>query len=170
MLHEADFCGDRLRLEAFLRVVDDGLPERPTRFRRRLRAAEDDGEGSKCRESDGTDSVVGPSRQDKFVNEGTVFDMVSLTRSEQLLYVPEEPLPNAANDDGCQGIREQSERAHPSHRVRVDENEAGTTVTKSSIKTSKTSSTRKRRRLHVNDLTLVRTVSSTGLPQLSVRF
>ncbi|KAF2645386.1 hypothetical protein P280DRAFT_545364 [Massarina eburnea CBS 473.64] len=36
MAHEADFCGDRLRLSAFLRVVGKTSAPRPTRLQRRL--------------------------------------------------------------------------------------------------------------------------------------
>jgi hypothetical protein len=36
MPQEADFYGDRLRLSAFLRVVGNGIPKRPIRFRRRV--------------------------------------------------------------------------------------------------------------------------------------
>ena len=41
MPQEADFCGDRLRLSAFLRVVGNGMPKRPTRFRRRVPVTDD---------------------------------------------------------------------------------------------------------------------------------
>jgi hypothetical protein len=39
MTAEADFCGDRLRLASFLRVVGNA-PQRPLRFRRRIKQDE----------------------------------------------------------------------------------------------------------------------------------
>jgi hypothetical protein len=32
---DANFCGGRLRLTAFLRIVEHNMPQRPTRFKRR---------------------------------------------------------------------------------------------------------------------------------------
>ncbi|KAF2129596.1 hypothetical protein P153DRAFT_396853 [Dothidotthia symphoricarpi CBS 119687] len=46
MAHDANFCGDRLRLAAFLRIMEYGIPPRPTRFRRRVQAVEKPMRGS----------------------------------------------------------------------------------------------------------------------------
>jgi hypothetical protein len=36
MADDANFCGGHLRLTAFLRIVENNMPQRPARFKRRL--------------------------------------------------------------------------------------------------------------------------------------
>lgn len=164
---EADFCGDRLRLHAFLRVVHEGIPERPARFRRRIQTACDDIGASNYLDSDRTDTIIALSQQDisdKPSNDASVFDIVRSPTPEQALHVPEESLPDTSDHNGFQEIGDQTDHAQLPLILRVDRS------VPSPIKVCKTSSTRKRRRLPANELALLRTTSSDGLPQPSVRY
>ncbi|KAF1846616.1 uncharacterized protein K460DRAFT_127088 [Cucurbitaria berberidis CBS 394.84] len=40
MPHDANFAGDRLRLASFLRVMEKGMPQRPSRFKQRLQGVD----------------------------------------------------------------------------------------------------------------------------------
>lgn len=157
MAHEADFCGDRLRLSAFLRVAD-GVPKRPTRFKRRTRPVEAD-EASRREQSAPTDnSLVGRHFHGEFLTSLSVFDTSSSA-------TPDEALLGAVRDS-----RSQRDRGRPdSIQITSILQAKKCAAAKSPSKIRKTSSARRRRRLPVNELVLLRTTSSDGLPRPSVR-
>ena len=161
MAHEADFCGDRLRLTAFLRFAD-GVPKRPTRFKRRTRPVEA-AEASRHGQSAPIENpLVGRLVCGEFPTDLSVSD---IARSA----TPDELLVGTMRDS-----RSQRDRGRPDSvqiaSIRQAENCAtAVAVAKSPMKSCKTSSTRRRRRLPVNELVLLRTTSSDGLPRPSVR-
>lgn len=174
MTQEADFCGDRLRLSAFLRVVADGMPQRPTRFKRRSRGIDHRLGSSGQHDTDHVDARSSPAQKaahEQCHNNTSILDVV---RS------PSPQLPELAAEDfrsvtraksGSQKDREQSEDVQPSENQRqTGERTSVTAVTKSLKKPRKIPSTRKRRHLPVNGLALLRSTSSDGLPLPSVRY
>ncbi|KAF2631187.1 hypothetical protein BU25DRAFT_481740 [Macroventuria anomochaeta] len=96
MPQEADFCGDRLRLSAFLRVVGDGMPQRPTRFRRRLRAVDNGVDTSIYHGTDRADHEVPPA--ERVAREGpssdvSIFDIARSLSPDQPTLAPTDLLP-----------------------------------------------------------------------------
>lgn len=177
MSQEADFCGDRLRLSAFLRVVGDGMPPRLARFRRRLRAAEYGHDVSTARDNIPHDngatitlSLTGSTKRERSVDPSAldVFNSSSFGRPTSEADDPlfKGNIESEAQQGGLQqpGFDEQAITLR-----KADERTSVTSTTVSLSKLRKTSSARKERRLPVNELALSRTTSSDGLPQPSVR-
>ena len=173
MPQEADFRGDRLRLSAFLRVVGDGMPQRPTRFKRRSRDVHLGLNSSTHHDTDRTDEVATPAQEtacERSSNDVPTLDIARSPSPEQPMLTPEDPLPESAAHNGHQGNRERLEGFQlPNIQQQAAKRTSITTNTKSPKKPRQTSSTRKRRRLPANELALLRTTSSDGLPRPSVR-
>ena len=172
MSQEADFCGGRLRLTAFLRVVGDGMPPRPTRFRRRPHAADNGLDVSTSREAGTTDTgeIITPDLG-KRSNDTPTLGTPHLDSSVHLTSEPEHPLPESmvGSRDQRGGHQESQTNQQSSSLQKTEKRTRITITTNSSSKLCKTPSARKKRRLPVNELALLRTTSSNGLPQPSVR-
>ncbi|KAF9694566.1 hypothetical protein EKO04_007363 [Ascochyta lentis] len=171
MSYETDFRGDRLRLHAFLRVVDDGLPKRPSRFRRRFLAVSDDLEASSHSISDYTNDTVASVQEASHegpLNDVSFLDGMRPPNPEQPLPAFEEQSLVTAEDSVQQRGYEQvgcaSAKSNQQTEKRASDQPV-TAATKAHNKLRKTPSTRHRRRIPVNELALLRTTSSDGLPQ-----
>jgi hypothetical protein len=170
MTQEADFCGDRLRLSAFLRVVADGMPKRPTRFRRRLVDSNQSLDSSNQRGSSLLE-VGSPSAQDPTSEQYPEILDVARSPSLQTPGLAAEDL-RSANQSGSKPQSDCSKyegvQHSPVQRQSVKRPSNLTTI-EPSQKPRKISITRKRWHLPVNELALLRTTSSDGLPLPSVR-
>lgn len=173
MTQEADFCGDRLRLSAFLRVVADGMPERPTRFKRRF-VGVDRSFDSQIQHDPGHGDAGSPPGQ-----EAVQKQYPNNTTATHVIYSPSPQPPEIAashlrlttqTNSGSQRHCKQSERVQLlEDQQHIRERESTTAMTEPLDISRKTSSTPKRRHLPVNELALLRTTSSDGLPLPSVR-
>ncbi|KAF3045727.1 hypothetical protein E8E11_006319 [Didymella keratinophila] len=167
MTQEADFCGDRLRLSAFLRVVAEGLPQRPTRFRRRVVDPNHSLDSSTQRDSSLLDAKS-PSDQAPALEQYPENAILKVVRSPSL-QAPELAAEDLrfASQNGSNPQSDCSQREHvqhsPAQKQSVKRSSSPTTL-KPSQKPRKISSTRKRGHLPVNELALLRTMSSDGLP------
>jgi hypothetical protein len=149
MLQVADFCGDRLRLSAFLRVVGDGMPQRPTRFRRRQRAADNLLETSTSHATDGTDiraTVIRHQRishEDEHFLDTSVLDTSHSTLPEHTTPAPEDPLPESTIDSGVQrgGYQQPKDDQHTIAQRKVEKRTPTALTTKSPSEPRKTPST-----------------------------
>ncbi|KAH6614218.1 hypothetical protein C7974DRAFT_72912 [Boeremia exigua] len=169
--YEADFCGDRLRLSAFLRVVGDGMPQRPTRFKRRLRHSHHFSEGLGQDYSDRNGERANPTQKstreghsnDKFIIEASRSSKPKLNtlRSE---HRPQAPALNNGNEHTRGRLEDSQPTDTEEQAVKLT---SITAVTRSPTKPHTVPQIRNRRRLPVNQLALLRTTSSDGLPQPS---
>lgn len=168
MTQEADFCGNRLRLSAFLRVAD-GMPQRPTRFRHRLVDTSHslDSSNQRCASFVG---VRRPSDQDSASAQSLETLNVAHSPTSQTPVFGAEDLRstcqrNKPHSDCSQreGVRCIPVQDQPIKRLPSLGNIEPTR------KPRKISSTRKRWHLPVNELALLRTTSTDGLPLPSVR-
>lgn len=148
--YDANFHNGRLRISAYLRTVGEGLPRRPRRSNRRRAIVEADGQTSK--ERDNTENSV-PC----LPSESKAVDMPP-------------SLPDAS-DEKAKEIQHStpSSRHSPSPNPESSPHHQQEESAKSPIKNQGSSQTRKRR-LPVNQLALLRTTSSQGLPDPGVRF
>jgi hypothetical protein len=163
MPQEADFYGDRLRLSAFLRVVGNGIPKRPIRFRRRVLVTDNSLEPSTHLEttqeaSTGAKTVSG----EPFTKVPDVDSAGSRVREQ----------PNSMSDSlfTAPEIGSESGVGFESYEDVPRLKERNLTIAKTpKSKPPKVSKHRRKRRLPVNELALLRTKSSDGLPLPSVR-
>jgi hypothetical protein len=190
MGHDENFCGDRLRMTAFLRVVES-VPERPSRFRRRLPEKNDEHQTGRSDITDGPSKfgtlAVGPATLSCPSSAGTtdpersqedsMHTPVSGTNDPAILpddgQDPEESLALSevrSTATGSQSLLQNgnnewdSTTLHsPSKRVSV----YASSAKKTDARANRASDTRKRR-LPVNELPLVRTTTEDGLPDRSV--
>ncbi|KAF1927868.1 uncharacterized protein M421DRAFT_421063, partial [Didymella exigua CBS 183.55] len=158
MTQEADFFGDRLRLSAFLRIVADGIPQRPTRFKRRLFGI-CHGEPS-CQQGPGLlDAKSAPDQET--ADNTTVPDVVrSSSPQPPELAAEGHRLADHANSRS----QEDRGRAEPEDQRRIGERTSITAINKPPNQPRQVSRIRRRRHLPVNELALLRTTSSNGLP------
>jgi hypothetical protein len=184
MADDANFCGGRLRLTAFLRVVENGIPPRPSRFKRRVALVEESSQDPvrlelSCTEN--TTNVQDAPVSDRSYEAGAEVLSEVPPRTCSEFDIPRSPTPTHARP--CLGLDE--------HFDFVSNMQAGTTEQRSPIHTIKQaraenadvhiqkdeatsggcqrpSDTRKRR-LPVNGLALLRTTTLDGLPKPSVR-
>lgn len=163
MSPEADFCDGRLRLQAFLRVAEDGMPARPTRFRRRGRAIVKDIEALSQLHHGRADNIVTLSRQDAS-NQSSGNASVDIAHS----LTPEASL--IGSGGGHPGDCEQPQRVQHPLNQQAEGRVHATIALTSPTKYPNASSTRRRRQIPVNGLALLRTTSSDGLPQPSVSY
>ena len=169
MPQEADFCGDRLRLSAFLRVVGNGMPKRPTRFRRRVPVTDDSLEPSTHFETTQEASTDAKTVFGKCLTKVPNVDPASSrvpeqpnSMSDNLFTAPE------TDNEGGAGFEthEDVEFVKLPPRLKERNPTAKTLTSKEPLKVSKH---QRKRRLPVNKLALLRTTSSDGLPLPSVR-
>ena len=169
MPQEADFCGDRLRLSAFLRVVGNGMPKRPTRFRRRVPVTDDSLEPSTHFETTQEASTDAKTVFGKCLTKVPNVDPASSrvpeqpnSMSDNLFTAPE------IDNEGGDGFETHGDVQIVKSTPRLKERNptAKTLTSKEPLKVSKH---QRKRRLPVNKLALLRTTSSDGLPLPSVR-
>lgn len=169
MTQEADFCGERLRLSAFLRVADC-MPQRPTRFRRRLVDSNYCLDSSNQRNCSLID-VRSPSDQDPALEQDP--EILNLARSPSLqtpeLAAEDLRSPYQSRSKPQSDFNEHEGIQHSLVQRPSAKRSSNPTTIESSQKLRKISSTRKRRRLPVNELALLRTTFSYGLPLPIVR-
>jgi hypothetical protein len=169
MPQEADFYGNRLWLSAFLRVVGNGIPKRPIRFRRRIPVT-DNIEPSTHLEttqeaSTGAKTVSG----EPFTKVPDVDSAGSRVReqpnsmTDTLFTAPE-----ITNESGA-GFESYEDVQIVEMLPRLKERNPTIAKTPKSKEPLKASKHRRKRRLPVNELALLRTTSSDGLPLPSVR-
>ena len=170
MPQEADFCGDRLRLSAFLRVVGNGMPKPPKRFRRRVLV---------------TDNSLEPSIHLETTQEATTG--AKKVSGEPLIRVPdvdpagsrvpEQPssmsgilftAPEIGTEGGAEFESQEDVRV-VEMLPQLKERHLIIAKTPMSKEPSKAPKHRRKRRMPVNELALLRTTSSDGLPLPSVR-
>jgi hypothetical protein len=177
MTHDANFVDNRLRLTAFLRVVEEGIPPWPSRFRRRIQMPDETAELPVATSQSQTATVekrvatgveVGVWNEDETeyrLQPGSIYDVPlspTSTRSspasgdDQDVYERQSPVQRQPDTSGSAKFAHQAGTAVP------------VKVKKASRKPLGSSSTRKRR-LPVNELALLRTTTSDGLPQPGVR-
>jgi hypothetical protein len=202
MTHDANFVDNRLRLTAFLRVVEQGIPPRPSRFKRRVQVSDETTNLPGPTSTSQTNPVlpvleayagsVSPEasrsihaafeyeaaisveidqheedRTENNVQSASVYD---IPRSP----TPTEPRSRPTSDDDQNVHDRPNPVQRPSNanspvKFRWKAGIAGPAkVKKASGKPGGPSSTRKRR-LPVNELALLRTTTSDGLPQPGVR-
>jgi hypothetical protein len=141
------------------------MPQRPTRFRRRTQL----GESAMVVKTDTCSVIVGDSDDPEDdcppTDPSTDLSLLDITYSP----TSNNSLPEVV---GNTVIREGYEIFELPQSVSIQQaqrREFDTTITKTLTEACSTSSIRKKRRLPVNELPLLRTTSSEGLPQPSVR-
>ncbi|KAJ8116943.1 hypothetical protein OPT61_g1741 [Boeremia exigua] len=169
MPSKVDFCGDRLRLSAFLRVVGDGMPQRPTRFRRHLR---DNGSSPEClnhRDTDYSCAQTIPAQESVHIgpsNDSCIFHTTRSSSPEQSMLTSNVRLSLATTHNDNEDELWRPEDAQPTHTQQPATQQTPVAgVTKSPGKPHKAPSTQKRRRLPVNELALLQIMSSDDLPK-----
>lgn len=161
MADDANFCDGRLRLTAFLRVVEHDLPQRPSRFKRRMPLTGEQHSGTNALEMAESESTPEtPSNPDEYSSlaVGAGIDLPHFPAPPDVppnenFAVSDRPVieqPNSWVDKGR--LRKKGSIAH-----------AQLAGEPQSARRPKTSSTPKRR-LPVNVLPLLRTTTSDGLP------
>jgi hypothetical protein len=147
--HDANFHGDQLRLSVFLRIIGDGVSPRPVRRNRRAVIAKPGNQTSK--ES---------------------FDMSSSKHSRSPASPIADlhmPLPGAGDEgtqETCCFASVSGRSPSPSPETPIAYIQAGATKTPTR---NQVSSYARKGELYVNELALLRTTSSHGLPHPSVR-
>lgn len=173
MIHEADFCGDRLRLTAFLRVLAAGMPHRPTRFKRRY-VGSDHGSESSILNGPDLSHLENDRALDLACEQGpdeTPIAEVILSSAPQppTLAAVDHRLAKQANDVFLRD-RSRSNVIQPTEGQRQTNERLSTTASMRPVKQPRQiSSTRKRQQIPKNELTLLRTTSLDGLSLPSVR-
>ncbi|KAF2248635.1 hypothetical protein BU26DRAFT_303069 [Trematosphaeria pertusa] len=186
MAHDADFCGDRLRLAAFLRAVEN-LPQRPARFRRPV-----DGDAQIQ-----ATKQASPAQHDQTRAIASLSSPASTAPQQKLSAFDAADSRLTASTASAEGTRTialpvtPDADCHAQPSVNIDEDDSTVPHRRSdpllllrkgsrkSVKVSHSrrraanlnaglSGTRKRRRLPVKGLALVRTTTEDGLPQPSV--
>jgi hypothetical protein len=152
MANEADFAGDRLRLSAFLRIVQN-LPQRPARCRRRAPSITVD------------DHVPAPASNDAQTVSISATREISPSLdsgSEEDTHVPirGEVLPETENERDDDAPNSPPKQTAPIvYTPKAPQTDP---------RQHRPSSTTRKRRLPVNELALVRTTTADGLPDRSV--
>ena len=191
MAHEDNFCGDRLRIAAFLRSVQ-GIPKRPSRFRKHPLNNDDDkqhagsaGLGSGHQHSQdasgrltsGDQAATRPTflqpLEPETTNDVSSPASASATvtyQSDDLPALHESPAPSEATNEenDTQIFHSNDTQGSPLPKSSTKNVIVYTSQAKKrDVRSNEASSTRKRR-LPVNELPLVRTTTENGLPDRSV--
>jgi hypothetical protein len=197
-MHDANFVDNRLRLAAFLRVVKQGMPPRPSRFKRRIQVPDEQSASLVTAAISQIDQVLPATEadHDPSTRDSACLDVASATAAVDVGYFGDDetgyrvqpisiyhiPLsrtptvtrPTPANDDDQEVQQSQSPVQRQSYTTLSVKfrRKAGTAITtkakKAPAKPRGSSNTRKRR-LPVNELALLRTTTSDGLPPAGVR-
>jgi hypothetical protein len=199
----ANCCGDRLRLTTFLRIVENGMPQRPSRFRRRIPPVEEDTYESRqlvrehaCPSDAALNANASDAAPDHLVTlghscaekpkkpddtrdtatsqEGTSDTAKIFAPAGSVYEIPRSPTPDVSLP-GPSDINKTDLNAKPTPSKERTSNEVINQAQEKSIvvalersaRPAASSSTRKRH-LPVHGLTLLRTTTSDGLPELSV--
>jgi hypothetical protein len=183
MDHDANFVGGRLRLATFLRVVELEMPQRPSRFQRRMQSVGHQSQVSiRLPSGDIEPPTVAASMDgetfDQHKETGSLFDNREATPKStvpagSVFEVPRSPTSadpcsgfdhfsslHGEHEPGAKGTTDQLEKRSRSARRLKDQQVY--------YKATGSSSTRKRR-LPVHGLALLRTTTTDGLPKPSVR-
>jgi hypothetical protein len=173
MADDANFVGGRLRLAAFLRTVEDDVPQRPSRFKRRLSSKhfvrEPDSAEIPCI---GDDVLPDVSEQDR--SRGAAG---GVSAEEAPIPGTEFDLPRSGAADVVAGKHDGSDSACAKRQYSSAKTEKRTKNTKQVARVAKLkkqssvlhkSSDTRKRRLPVNGLALLRTTTSDGLPEPGV--
>lgn len=153
MAHDADFAGDRLRLSAFLRIVQN-LPQRPARCRRRAGPSIAGDDHVPAPASDDAQTVPTSSRReispcpDSLPEEDATAEVSNETSPVPEIGREEDPPIPSPKPTALHVYSPKERKADPRQRG--------------------PSNTARKRRLPVNELTLVRTTTADGLPDRSV--
>lgn len=201
MDHDANFVGDRLRLATFLRIVELEMPQRPSRFKRRLEPVDIENhksdhlgsthvesptvEARTYGETPGPTSTAPKSPRRESVQEPTHYQNTN-TILEDREATPRSPMPTGSvfnisrsptSVNPCLGF-EDSTSVQDKHGLVAKATNKGVKrqsgsaqvlkVEKAYCKATGFTNTRKRR-LPVNGLALLRTTTTDGLPEPSVR-
>ncbi|KAH8728724.1 hypothetical protein GQ44DRAFT_824004 [Phaeosphaeriaceae sp. PMI808] len=178
MADDADFYGGRLRLAAFLRVVDNGMPQRPSRFKQRVPLVESQPHELTVHEPsdmEGTDKLSNALRSNLSLvatdivqtdsQAEAVFELGisrSSTLLDQRIDCDKHDINGRKDRSSVDEKRTRAKATKSSHKnIRDVQIPAGN---KSSSPTCKASFTRKRQ-LPVNGLALMRTTTSDFLPE-----
>jgi hypothetical protein len=184
MTDDANFCNGRLRLTAFLRVVEDGMPPRPSRFKRRVPFGGSSPQDSAFSEPVHTEAcpeylkhstVTQASGLNMEVTPGVPsapdvqFDMPRSPTPTQLYVCPGSSKHLRLGSSDEESASERQTVAHAIPQATTDQQAVhASKVRIESSRPQKSTDTRKRR-LPVTGLALVRTTTSDGLPDPSVR-
>jgi hypothetical protein len=168
MADDANFVGGRLRLAAFLRTVETDMPQRPSRFKRRLPSKHFAREPDSAEIPRIGDDVLpdiseqGRSRgaAEEAPTPGTEFD---LPRSGVADVVAGK---HDGSDSAC--AKRQYTSAKTEKRTKNTKQVARVTMLKKQFGVFHKSSDTRKRRLPVNGLALLRTTISDGLPEPGV--
>ncbi|KAF2188230.1 hypothetical protein K469DRAFT_91965 [Zopfia rhizophila CBS 207.26] len=193
MAHNEDFCGDRLRLTAFLRVIEN-MPRRPSRFHKRLRSSNQ--QTDKSQKDDSAPSGHAQSSVSLFLaqsDESLALSEVELVTSplerrssggkahdsytneypnDPVSLPPEEDIGKSVGDhiDDTATMETTDLREPPITKSRKRK---GLVLYKVNTKPQDDASIKvtggHKRRLPVNGLALVRTSTADGLPDRAVR-
>jgi hypothetical protein len=184
MPDDANFCDGRLRLTAFLRVVANGMPPRPSRFKRRVPLEQTSHDNSALQEplrlKDWLEDLPSPTssrtpRPDTEAEsevpsaQDTDFNVTRPPTPMRLHVYPYSGIRLGVGSSNGQSDHEQRTTAHAILQAFTDER--AVQARKIKIKPSrppKAIDTRKRP-LPTTGLALVRTTTSDGLPNPSVR-
>ncbi|KAF2473801.1 uncharacterized protein BDR25DRAFT_125267 [Lindgomyces ingoldianus] len=177
MVHDESFCGDRLRMSSFLRVIAN-MPPRPARFRRHEKQAD--------QQSHAMYDEVGLNQFEelkthKFSSQNPALashdsstevcdSLARLASAQSLLMVAgraeRSEAENGSAPDTGNGVHKPSGAQSTAPRARKDHYSYQTKTNKSKHASGRRSGTR-RRMLPVNELALVRTTTTDGLPDPS---
>lgn len=148
-LYDANFHDGQLRISAYLRTVGKGLPPRPKRNNRRRKIVEENGQTSRERANTNNDDPFSPSTS-KTVDVHPLFIETGDEKTKEIQRLTPSP------------------KNSPSPRQKTPITRQKEIAVKALSGNQGSSHTRKRR-LPVNQLALLRTTSSQGLPDPSVR-
>jgi hypothetical protein len=184
MVDNTNFCDGRLRLTAFLRVVENGMPPRPSRFKRRVPLEETSPQDSAFSEAVYTeespeDLPNSTSSRTSGPNTDATSEVPSAQKTDLEVTCSLTPMrlrvyPDSYRHLGAGSSNEESDCEQPTaiHAIsQASTYELAVPVSKVKTKSSrpsKATDTRKRR-LPTTGLALVRTTTSDGLPDPSVR-
>lgn len=191
MAHETNFCGDRLRMSAFLRVMEYGIPPRPRRFRHRVQVVEEPAYESYSVTTDQTFSPMvisseqsihniphpltteasTPNAEANHVRHSSLSNAPAIDADSiheiQYLPAPAEPYRGPVKDNHLESARPLQQHSNILTFNRYQQGPE-TNAHKTPSKPYGSSIIRKRR-LPVTGLALLRTTTSDGLPAPSVR-
>lgn len=175
MADDANFVGGRLRLAAFLRVVETDMPQRPSRFKRRSTFRDLARESNPAEVSHiGDSSTLDASKQNRTLraSEGDTADEPTHPGAEF-------DLPRSrTTTDVDSGRQDESEftcfkgqltSAKPKKRAKSTKQVARIAKVKGASSIPQKISDTRRRRLPVNSLPLLRMTTCDGLPEPGVR-
>jgi hypothetical protein len=184
MADDTNFCDGRLRLTAFLRAVENGMPARPSRFKRRVPLEETSPQDFAFPEPLHTEESAGylpnstrsrtpgPSREATSEVSSAQETDLDTARSPTSMRI--QVYPDSYKHLGPGSGNEESDREQPTatptiSHASIDEQAVHAWKVKTrSNRPLKATDTRKRR-LPTTGLALVRTTTSDGLPDPSVR-